>query len=301
MFFALHNAGFAQARTPFGAPGEGAASPPSNALVAWIFEQQAAFYTAMQGVISAARDGGSLWPLYGLAFLYGAFHAAGPGHGKAVVSAYIVANERAAKKAILVAFGAAMVQAFIAIAAVLVVIMLLGLAGSARARAFSWIEIAGYLMIAVLGLSLFLRKGRRLFRLIRNEAMPAHADCDHVHLPGPEVIARADWPGMAGAMLAAGFRPCAGAIIILTFCIAQGLYGAGILSVLIMALGTALCTGAIALAAVHAKAIALRFAAGGSRRGEIIARLVEMAGALAIMLLGLLLAANFYISGPLAR
>ncbi len=179
---------FAQAATPFGAPGEGATAPPGNALVAWILQQQAAFYKAMQGIVSAAEAGGSLWPLYGLALAYGVFHAAGPGHGKAVISAYIVANERAAWKAVGIAFGAGAVQAMVAIGAVLAVILGLGLAGRARAEAFGWIELAGYALIALLGLMLFLRKGRSLLRILRPQpaGLPAapHTDCDHVHCPG---------------------------------------------------------------------------------------------------------------------
>jgi nickel/cobalt transporter (NicO) family protein len=288
----------ADAKTPFGAPGEGITGPPSNGLVAWILAQQSAFYRSMQAIVSASAQGGSLWPLYGLALGYGILHAAGPGHGKAVVSAYIVANERAVSKALLVAFGAAIVQALVAIAAVFVVIMMLGMAGQVRSSAFAAIEVAGYLLIAVLGLMLFVRKARSLRGLVRSDSPPAAVDCDHVHLPGPEVMLKADWRGMSGAMIAAGIRPCTGAIIMLTFCIAQGLYVAGVATVLVMATGTAICTGAIAVASLYAKTFALRFASGRSARGEIIARLLEMLGALVIMLLGVMLAIGFYASGP---
>jgi nickel/cobalt transporter (NicO) family protein len=297
----------AQARTPFGAPGEGAAAPPGNALVAWLLAQQSAFYKQMQAIVSEAANGGSLWMLYALALAYGVFHAAGPGHGKAVISAYIVANERAAMKGVAIAFGAAAVQAFVAIAAVLFIILFLGLAGRARSEAFALVEIAGYLLIALLGLMLLIRKARSFMRLLRpapaslgSAAVAPHADCDHIHLPGPEFTARADWRGMAGAMLAAGIRPCTGAIIMLTFCIANALYWQGVATVLIMALGTALCTSAIALMAVGVKGLALRFAAARKTRTEIIGRIIEIIGAALVMLLGLLLAVGFATSGPIA-
>ena len=72
---------------------------------------------------------------------------------------------------------------------------------------------------------------------------------------------------LAGVVLAAGMRPCAGAIVVLVFALAQGLFAAGIAATFAMALGTALTTGAIATLAVFAKALALRIA-GGRGSGE---------------------------------
>jgi nickel/cobalt transporter (NicO) family protein len=298
----------AQARTPFGVPGEGAASAPSNGLVAWLLQQQSALYKHMQSLVNAAAEGQGFMLLLGIALLYGVVHAAGPGHGKAVISSYIIANERALKKAIAVAFGAAGVQAAIAIVAVLFIIMVLGLVGDARARAFGWIELSGYLLIALLGLLLLFRKGRSLFRLLwgraddgKKGAVLPHADCDHIHLPDPAIIAKADRKGMVGAMIAAGIRPCTGAIILFTFCIAKGLYGTGVLSVLMIAFGTALITSLFAVLAVFGKSFALRLASGRGTGGEVAMRLLEIAGAVLILALGLMLAMGFWWSGPMVR
>ena len=60
-------------------------------------------------------------------------------------------------------------------------------------------------------------------------------------------------------MIAAGLRPCSGAILVLVFSAAQGIVLAGVVATLAMALGTALTTGAIAVAAVYAKDVARRF------------------------------------------
>ena len=60
----------------------------------WINVQQQDFYRSLTGALKAMReDGSKLWVLVGLSFAYGIFHAAGPGHGKAVISSYMLANE----------------------------------------------------------------------------------------------------------------------------------------------------------------------------------------------------------------
>src|SRR5450631_4232221 len=70
---------FAQG-APFGAP-RGAPSPPADGIVGWIFAKQAAFYQDFSRIIRAAKtDGSAVWTLLGVSFLYGIFHAAGPGH-----------------------------------------------------------------------------------------------------------------------------------------------------------------------------------------------------------------------------
>jgi ABC-type nickel/cobalt efflux system permease component RcnA len=55
----------------------------------WINAYQQEFYRSLTGALKAMReDGSKLWVLIGLSFAYGVFHAAGPGHGKAVIVLY---------------------------------------------------------------------------------------------------------------------------------------------------------------------------------------------------------------------
>ena len=51
-----------------------------------------------------------MWLLVGLSFAYGVFHAAGPGHGKAVISSYMLANEVALRRGIMLSFVSAFLQ-----------------------------------------------------------------------------------------------------------------------------------------------------------------------------------------------
>jgi ABC-type nickel/cobalt efflux system permease component RcnA len=90
-------------------------------------------------------------------------------------------------------------------------------------------------------------------------------------------------------VLAAGSRPCSGAILVLVFALAQGLFAAGIAAVAAMAFGVALTTGALACAAVFAKRVAMRMAGGDDSRIALAARGVEFLAALLVVAFGLAL------------
>jgi nickel/cobalt transporter (NicO) family protein len=82
------------AQTPFGGP-RPAAEPQVGGLVGWLLARQSEFYREISATIRAAKsDGSAVWTLLAISFAYGIFHAAGPGHGKAVISSYLVAPTR---------------------------------------------------------------------------------------------------------------------------------------------------------------------------------------------------------------
>ena len=88
--------------------------------------KQAEFYKSLSGAIRAAKtDWSALWVLFGLSFAYGVFHAAGPGHGKAVISSYVVANRETWWRGVVLSFASAMVQAAVAVAVVGIAAVLL--------------------------------------------------------------------------------------------------------------------------------------------------------------------------------
>src|SRR4051812_42698652 len=93
--------------------------PPAAAdgIAGWLLAKQAEFYRMLSGTIRAAKtDGSAVWLLMGISFAYGVFHAAGPGHGKAVISSYLVANEETWKRGIPLSFASALLQALVAVA-----------------------------------------------------------------------------------------------------------------------------------------------------------------------------------------
>jgi len=294
---------FAQARNPFSV-GISEGGGATTGLTGWILAQQQHFDLLMREAVRAIRDDASaFWSLFGLAFAYGVFHAAGPGHGKAVLAAYLVANERAFKRGLVMAALAALLQALVAIALVLGLTTLLGLTARHLRDAAQWVELASYAAIALVGAVLVWRKGHAFLEELRSMPPvasrficdagddPAHVhvpNCGHVHMPDPATLGGGtfDWRGAAGTVIAAGLRPCSGAILVLVFAAAQGIVLAGVAATFAMAVGTALTTGAIAAVAVYAKAKASRFAALRTQRAARLLSGLELMAAVAVLFLG---------------
>ena len=145
---------------PFGAP-RSQAPVPAGGVLRWIFAKQAEFYRQFSGLIRAARaDGSAAWSLLGLSFLYGMFHAAGPGHGKAVISSYLVANEETWKRGVVLSFASALLQAAVAVAIVGIAAALLNATAATMRGAVNVIEIVSYSLIVLIGVRLLWVKGR---------------------------------------------------------------------------------------------------------------------------------------------
>ena len=302
-------------------------------LVNWVNTQQQAFYRALTGALKAMReDSGKLWLLVGLSFAYGIFHAAGPGHGKAVISSYMLANEVALKRGVMLSFVSAFLQALSAILLIGAVFLVLRGTAISMTGATWFLEVASYALITLFGAWLLWQKaGPRLrTRLFGGPAQnlsaaiatdhdhhhhhgghahdhahnhgdghhhhhdhapgAACASCGHAHAPDPQLISgdRFTWRTAWSAVAAVGLRPCSGALIVLTFSFLNGLWLGGIVSVLAMALGTAITVSVLATLAVVAKnwAVAL---AGDGRLGNRIHAAIEIGGAAFVFLIGLTL------------
>ena len=92
-----------------------------------------------------------------LSFAYGVFHALGPGHGKAVLSAYVLANRETMRNGAILAMVSAMIQALVAVLLVSVAAWALNLTGAALNTATQWLEAGSALMLVGLGLWLVWR------------------------------------------------------------------------------------------------------------------------------------------------
>ena len=288
-------------------------------LLMWIKNQQQHFYLLMQNELKAMRqDGSHVWWLIGLSLAYGVFHAAGPGHGKAVISSYMIANEVAARRGIVLSFASAFAQAVTAIVVVSGFVLVLRGYGLKQSDATTWLEIASYGAVTLLGAWLLWSKIFGRGHNHKNGHGHGHAhhdhtrehdhdhghghghehgpDCGHSHAPDPGQIGGGDF-GLRqawSAILAVGLRPCSGALIVATFAFLNGLYFAGIASTFAMALGTGITVAALAALAVWAKDLAIGIG-GAAERTAIIHRSIEIAGAAFVFIIGLtLLSAALY-------
>ncbi|MFE1600811.1 nickel/cobalt transporter [Methylobacterium sp. ID0610] len=283
-------------RSPFGMGFREAAPSGAGSLGAWLLAMQAGFSRSLQAAVSAVRTGQEGYGLLaGLGFAYGVFHAAGPGHGKAVIAGYIVAGERALARGLALSAAAALLQAGVALALVGGGAAVLRLTAAGLTEAGRWVETAGFACVALLGLAVTWRKAGALARRLQGaDAAACGPDCGHAVLADGGRIERLDtWREQAGVVFAAGTRPCAGAILVLVFALSQGVFLAGVLATLAMALGTALTTAALATLAVFAKALALRLAGGRGEGGAIAIGALELLAAAFVLVLGAALLAGY--------
>ncbi|RWK13076.1 nickel/cobalt transporter [Mesorhizobium sp.] len=141
---------------------------PFAHILMWINLRQQEFYHSLAAAMKAMRqDSSKLWLLVGLSFAYGIFHAAGPGHGKAVISSYMVANEVALRRGILLSFVSALLQGLTAVVVmVLAYFVLRGTAVSMTDAAW-FLEISSFVLVTLFGAWLLWRKlGPSILRLL---------------------------------------------------------------------------------------------------------------------------------------
>ena len=148
---------------PFAVAGDEGGGGAEGGVTGWLMSEQswlthliATKVHELHGQPSAA------WGLAGLGFAYGVVHAAGPGHGKAVLASYMLANETSLKRGALMALMAALLQALIAIVLVGTAGFVFQATASQMNHAADWIELASYCGVAAIGAWLVWRKGAAL-------------------------------------------------------------------------------------------------------------------------------------------
>ena len=170
---------------PFQAPG------PLGRLFAWIFDKQQSLQRSLAtGVKSLKIDN----PLDGaitlalLSFVYGLLHAVGPGHGKTIISSYVIANEETVRRGVIISFIAAGLQGLTAVVLVGVFLIALGATGLQVNAWSNQLETISYAMIALVGLYLLSIQLRSVWRrwqgdtpTLASENIATHSHADHHH------------------------------------------------------------------------------------------------------------------------
>jgi nickel/cobalt exporter len=171
---------------------------------------------------------------------YGMFHAAGPGHGKTIVSSYFLANDARLRHSVVIGYLIAAVHSLAALSVVLVLYYLIrGLFSANIEQANHWIQIGTFAVIAVLGGFMLvgrIRGGGHHHLLGHHD----HEHHDHEHAddgyddePAPGIIVRR----LVGIAVPAGAIPCPGAVAVVLFALSLHMLAVSVLSVVSISVG----------------------------------------------------------------
>lgn len=263
-------------------------------IVAQIAVWQREMNDRLASEINAYKTDGRLAPVIAIlviSFLYGVFHAAGPGHGKFIVASYFLANRARLWHGFAMSGLIAFVQALSAIMLVVVFALILGVGSIQLTRNVVWVEMVSYGLIGLFGL--WIVWGGIVGRGCRHDHGPADHDHDHDHghhhhdhaNPRPPA---SSW-AMVPAAVAAGIRPCTGSILVLLFTLAQGILLVGVLGAVVMAIGVALSVSLVALVTILLRRGVGQAARPSVRIANLAHRLAGLAGGLIVVTVGALL------------
>jgi len=172
--------------------------------------------------------------LLAAAFGWGAVHALSPGHGKAMVAAYLVGTRGTARHAVALGLTVTVTHT---IGVFALGVVTLGLsAWIVPEDLYPWLNLAAGLLVAVVGASVLRTRLR---------ARRAHHHHHHHH---PE---RIGWRGLAAMGASAGLVPCPSALVVLLAAIAQHQVALGLVLIAAFSAGLAATLTALGLAVVY--------------------------------------------------
>lgn len=274
---------------------------PLRGVLAAVVGMQRDLNTTLRGHLRAARDGGGWAPalaIIGVSFLYGVFHAVGPGHGKVVVGSYFLTRRARLLHGLAMSGSAALVQALSAILLVSILALLLDAGSRQIMDQAALLEYVSYAGICALGLWMAwgVISGRTCCDHDHDDPGHGHDDhhhdeacgCGHDHHDhAPTTPPPSRRPELLQVLLtggAVGLRPCSGAILVLLFTLANGIFPVGVLSTFAMGLGVAITVSAVSLGMVGLQRSLAHL--GANHATQKLRQALALAGAAAITLLG---------------
>jgi len=276
-----------------------------NTLLLWIMTTQADLHRQLASTLRLVGLEGwtATWTLIGISLLYGVFHAAGPGHGKAVITTYLGTSRTRLRRGLFLSISSALVQGLVAVLLVEVAANLLGYSLRRTQGAAGQLENVSFALVALLGAVLALRSASGLYRRWRQPKpkpgslfssggtlQPYCAECGGPHQVSAEHLSQPlTWRTALPIILAIGMRPCTGAILVLLVAYSLDLRWVGIASVLAMSLGTAATVSLLATLAVSFRHLALRFFQRGTSsrfQAGLVFDVLGLLGGIAIGLMG---------------
>jgi len=269
----------------------------------WLWSKHHEFEHTLSRELKGLRGkDGVGWMLVLISFLYGILHAAGPGHGKVVLTTYLLTHRHQLNRGVAMGITAALLQG---ITALLLVYGLVGIAGwlpNETKIASLWAARLSFILIAIVGLYLLIRASGVLFRTVRqmrHDAQHSHLDhdahshahsdsCGCNHLPSINQIESGNSRhAFLGVVLSIGLRPCSGAVLVLVSSTALQVMWHGALAVFAMSVGTAITIVLLAFLAVKARELASTVVAMQSPLWTLAGAAVGVIGGGLLLLLGL--------------
>ena len=292
----------------FAAPSTAQPSPEAfGGIFGWVVRTQQSLQAELVTGVKNLKAGNALVGavlLAAVSFIYGVVHAVGPGHGKTIISSYVVANEETVRRGVIISFIAAALQALSAIALVGILAFALNASGLKINAWANQLETVSYALIALVGGWLLTTQLVRLLRRWQDSRATAagqdhhgedshhhhhHAEgesCSHIidarELAGP-------WRKIMAVVLSVGIRPCTGAILVLVFALTQGLFWAGVAATFAMAFGTAITVAALATLALGSRELVLKLGGSSGAWANAVWSICSIGGAMIILLFGLIL------------
>jgi ABC-type nickel/cobalt efflux system permease component RcnA len=215
----------------------------------------------------------------------GMVHARTPGHGKTVMAAYLIGERGTVRHAILLGTVVTITHTWSVI--LLGLVTLYFREQVSEERLSFWLGIGSGLIIAAIGVTLFLRR-YAAFTLARRHERDEHAHGPEDHHHGHSHVVRAkdgkppSYRAMLGLGVSGGIVPCPTALIVLLLAIRFGRLGYGLCLILAFSLGLALVLIALGIVVVRASHTLERWTGKGQRL-----QLISAISSAAIIVLGL--------------
>ena len=235
-------------------------------------ESLAAITRSLQG----SRSLGGLLFVILISLVYGMFHAAGPGHGKTIVSSFFLANDARLRHSVVIGYLIAVVHALAALAVVLILYYVIrGLFSAGIEQADHYIQLATFAVITGLGAFMLIARIRGV---------------GHHHTHGQDPHGGLTFRSLLSIAVPAGVIPCPGAVAVILFALSLHMLGVSVLSVVSISVGMGITISVTGALVILAKRGAVRAIAGSDEhRDSIVRRIVEIAGAGILFLFGLVL------------
>lgn len=250
-----------------------------TSIMQWINESQQKLRRNLTMLVTEIRDSGyssAVFLLIGFSFLYGFIHALGPGHGKVIVMSYMLSEKRSTLlKGVMMGFVIAFGEALSAIIVVYSIFYFaLGRISSETVKVENMVRTIGYSAVFLIGISLL------VFRIIKQLRQPKPQQCN----PDSDSNHSTKKSGL-GVAISLAIIPCPGVMILLIFMLTMKMPYLGIFLALIMAFGMSITISIFGLFISYSKVQIVSSVSGGSKHMECINSILEIAGALLIILL----------------